>query len=49
MVFSRGSFVWQLLFGVCSIPVFLQLDVKDPSHSAKGVGGMLRLKYAYTP
>ena len=41
--FFRVNFVCRLLFGVCSTPVFSQLHVKDPGHSAKSAGGRLHL------
>ena len=41
--FFRVNFVCRLLFGVCSTPVFSQLHVKDPGHSAQSAGGRLHL------
>ena len=41
--FSRVNFLFWLLLGVRSTPLLLQWHVKDPRHSAKGVGGRLHL------
>ena len=40
--FSRVNFVCWLSFGVLSTPMLPQWHVKDPGHSAKGVGGRLQ-------
>ena len=40
---SRVQCLYRLLFGVRSIPVLPQWQVKDPGHSAKRAGGRLHL------
>ena len=46
--FTRVNFLCWLLFGVRSIPVLPQWQVKDPGQSAKSAGGRLQLN-THTP